>query len=220
MNFAQPSRVAAKFSLEVFDWNQIEQAKSLGFAAIDLASLEPFVSVERNIALTSGKHGDKGTVRINLVFTPEIIAKSRKSTSTFSTAGRAMTQIGHLPLGAGRCVAHGVTGIFKRDHAKPSAISELEDAVPPSPTTANAVTDKRSISSLRSKPSLPRIGPKGEGAASQTNGGGPPEPGTLKVTVVDGKDLASNDVKPYVVVRVGEKEYKTKHVHKTANPAW
>lgn len=127
-----------------------------------------------------------------------------------------MTQFGHLPLGAGRGVAHGVTGIFRRDHAKNGTISELEEAVPPSPTIP--VVDKRSMTSVRSKPSLPHLGPQGEGVVA--NGGGLPEPGMLKVTVVSGKELVSNDIKPYVVVRVGEKEYKTKHMHKTANPEW
>ena len=46
------------------------------------------------------------------------------------------------------------------------------------------------------------------------------EPGTLRVTVIDAKDLASSDVKPYVVVRVGDKEQKTKHASKTSTPEW
>ena len=59
--------------LEVFDWNQIEQAKSLGSCNIELESLEPFTAVERTVQLSSAKHGEKGEIRLRLLFTPEIL---------------------------------------------------------------------------------------------------------------------------------------------------
>ena len=49
------------------------------------------------------------------------------------------------------------------------------------------------------------------------------EPGTLKVTVVSAKDLSAPDNEPpkaYVVVRVGEKENKTKHASRNVAPEW
>ena len=46
------------------------------------------------------------------------------------------------------------------------------------------------------------------------------DPGTLRVVVKDAKDLSTSDIKPYVVIRVGDKENKTKHAHKTATPEW
>jgi len=46
------------------------------------------------------------------------------------------------------------------------------------------------------------------------------EPGTLRVTVLDAKDLSSGDTKPYATIRVGDKEYKTKPTHKTTTPEW
>ncbi|KAH9949508.1 tricalbin [Amylocystis lapponica] len=209
-----PSRVAAEFSLEVFDWNQIEQAKSLGTATIELASLEPFQATERSIVLSSSKHGEKGAVRI--------IAKSRKNTSTFSSAGRAMTQIGHLPVGAGRGVIQGVTGVFKKDPAKRTGT-----------VTHDRDDDQASLSSL----SLPGgqashpIVALGAGAAAESaafpslNGDGTThvlsqEPGTLRVTIMEAKDLSTAESKPYVVLRVGDKEHKTKHAAKTATPEW
>lgn len=95
------SRVAATFQVEVFDWNQrecylvslpidshteffsvpivlVETAKSLGDAKIDLADLEPFESIEKVVALTHSKTGEKGSIRVRLVFQPAIIARSRK----------------------------------------------------------------------------------------------------------------------------------------------
>lgn len=123
-----PSRVRADFFIEIYDWNQVEQAKLLGTGTVTLFDLEPFVGTERWIPLATDKHGSQGEIRVNLLFTPEIIAKTRKNTSTFSTAGRAMTQISTLPVGATKGVVHGIEGvgkhfgsIFKRkDYAKPN----------------------------------------------------------------------------------------------------
>ncbi|EAU89251.1 transmembrane protein [Coprinopsis cinerea okayama7 len=111
-----PSRAAADFQIEVFDWNRVESDESLGSAQIDLQSLEPFRATERIIALSTPKHGQKGRIRLQLLFNPMIIAKTRKTASTFtSVGGRAMTQIGALPVNAGKGVLHGVTSVFSRD---------------------------------------------------------------------------------------------------------
>jgi hypothetical protein len=59
-----PSRVAAKFDVEVFDHNKLETAKSLGAGLINLADLEPFEAVEKKISLVSSKDGAKGWVRV------------------------------------------------------------------------------------------------------------------------------------------------------------
>ncbi|TFK30388.1 transmembrane protein [Coprinopsis marcescibilis] len=205
-----PSRVAADFQLEVFDWNQIEQAKSLGIGRIDLASLEPFEASELSVPLSSQKHGEKGYIRIRLVFQPGIIAKQRKNTSTFTSAGRAMTQIGGLPVTAGKGVFHGVTGVFKRSGDKDR--NELDVALADVPA---------------GQASRPILGPA---AAVGTAGGlaafptsdapSSNEPGTLRVTVIDAKDLSQSEIKPYVVLRVGDKEHKTKHTSRTAAPEW
>jgi hypothetical protein len=37
---------------------------------------------------------------------------------------------------------------------------------------------------------------------------------------MNAKGLSANDYKPYVILRVGDKEFKTKHVGKTASPEW
>ncbi|KAF7437156.1 hypothetical protein PC9H_003992 [Pleurotus ostreatus] len=206
-----PSRVAADFTVEIFDWNQIEQAKSLGIAKIDLADIEPFTAIERTLNLTSNKHGEKGQIRIRLMFQPEIIAKSRKNTSTFSTAGRAMTQIGSIPLGAGKGVFHGVTGVFKRnkdDDSEPENDAPSGQASQPIPT-GNGENGNGNFTAF----------PTSDSGASIDNGGGG-EPGTLRVTVLDAKDLPSNDYKPYAIIRIGDKEVKTKHTGKTATPEW
>ncbi|KAK0198528.1 C2 domain-containing protein [Armillaria mellea] len=203
-----PSRVAADFEVEIFDWNQLEQAKSLGSAKINLADLEPFEASELELSLSSPKLGSKGRVHVRLMFQPEIIAKSRKNTSTFSTAGRAMTQVGVLPLSAGKGVIQGVTGLFKSKEAdEVPAIPEL-----PAGQASVPIVQPVTLGTLGSPP-LPD-------ARSKTSLDGTHEPGTLRVTVLDAKDLPSTDNKPYATIRLGDKEFKTKHAGKTATPEW
>ncbi|OBZ79221.1 Uncharacterized protein PYUK71.03c [Grifola frondosa] len=214
-----PSRVGADFALEVFDWNQIEQAKSLGAGQIEVSDLEPFSATERTISLSSAKHGDKGAIRLRLLFTPEIIVRSRKNTSTFTSAGRAMTQIGHLPVGAGKGVLSGVTGVFKKDYAKhngsvDSQVDAPSTIEPPAGQVSHPIftTTPEGASAVPSVPSVPHD------MASQ---GQSQDLGTLRVGVLDAKDLSINDSKPYVVLRVGDKEQKTKHVSsKASTPEW
>jgi len=212
-----PSRVGANFEVEVFDWNQIEQAKSLGVGTIDLASLEPFQASEQIIPLTTHKHGEKGYIRVNLVFTPMIIAKTRKNTSTFTTAGRAMTQIGGLPVNAGKGVFHGVTGVFKKGDKHHS--SDPMGVVPPIPELPSGQASKPLGASTERLDAGYNVGSAMAGENGQTVGANF-EPGTLKVTVLDAKDLGDHDMKPYVLLRCGDKEHKTKHTHKTATPEW
>ena len=220
----KPSRVNADFSLEVFDWNQIEQAKSLGWARITLDDIEPFEAVERSLTLSSEKHGDQGVIRLRLLFTPEIIAKARKNTSTFSSAGRAMTQVGSIPLGAGKGVLHGVgkvggavggavTGVFRRDKDKRESSEDSHD--PPS----GQISAPAGNVPIEGTPVL--AFPSMNTAADQIS---PPlEAGILKVTVLRAKDLPApgGDMpKPYVVLGMGDREHKTKHKKETNAPEW
>lgn len=207
----QPSRVGADFTVELFDWNQIEQAKSLGIGKIDLSSLEPFEAREVSVNLVSPKHGEKGRIRMRFVFQPSIIAKSRKNTSTFTTAGRAMTQLGGLPVNAGKGVFHGVAGgvagiagVFKRGGDKDS-----DDGVPldlPAGQASHPIDASDSTKGTTSFPSS-------DDQATH-------EPGTLRVTVLGAKDLSPQDAKPYATLRLGDKEFKTKHTGKTSAPEW
>ena len=206
----------------MFDWNQIEQAKSLGTARIDLSALEPFEASELDVKLSHQKHGEKGYIHVRLLFQPEIIAKTRKNTSTFSTAGRAMTQIGHIPVGAGKGVIQGVTGVFRRGNGSDSdddksspekSFKELPSGQASQPIGAGQ-TLAPSSSLIALNPSVTIA--SGNGVSS----GGPSTGlGTLRVTVLDAKDLSTSDIKPYVTLRVGDKEFKTKHV-KSSTPEW
>ena len=211
---AQPSRVGANFQVEVFDWNQLEQSKSLGSAKINLEDMEPFVATERTLMLSSEKR-NKGQLNISMVFQPGIIVKSRKNTSTFSAAGRTMTAIGSAPINAGRGVFHGVTNVFRRgkesddDLLNWGAQPEPKAVIPDNPGThvSQPLGDGERLG-------VPAVISSGVNTV-------PLEHGTLKVLVLDAKDLVGgSDVKPYAIVRIGDKEHKTKHAGKTVAPEW
>lgn len=228
--------MGSRFEVEILDWNQIEQSKSLGTGEIDLEGLEPMQGVTKIVPLKTLKHGTKGEVSIHLLFTPSIIAKSRKNTSTFSSAGRAMTQVGGIPLGAGKGLVHGVEsagktmkGVFKRDHS-PSA-SKVSLEIPPNGHAPRDFDSGLPAAQL----SQPADFSNGARAGLPTSGVVPAPPfsggnkasedyGVLKVTVLGAKDLVGasvgDSVKPYVVIKVGDKEQKTKHTGKTVTPEW
>jgi C2 domain len=209
---SKPSRVSADFSIEVFDWNQIEQAKSLGSAMIDLTELEPFQGVERSLQLVSTKFGQKGVVRVRFLFQTEVIAKSRKHTSTFSGATRTMTTLSTAPLGAGKVVLHDVAGVSKKH--------KDEESLPPVPGLP-AGQASRSIPPpddvMIDGPTSPATAAS---FAAENGNGNSGEPGILKVTVLDAKDVMTSDGKAYVVIRVGGSESRTKHSVKTMTPEW
>lgn len=167
--------------------------------------------MERVVKLVTPKHGEKGEVRVRLLFRPMIIAKTRKNTSTFTSAGRAMTSIGAIPLSAGlgvfHGVTHGVTHVFKRDkeHEHEEMIADLPSNQSSHPV---AVPHNHVAVAATAFPSLE----SGQPALI--------EPGTLRVTVLDAKGLVSHDIKPYTIVRVGDREFKTKHTGKTDTPEW
>jgi Ca2+-dependent lipid-binding protein len=209
----------ADFSVEVFDWNQLEQSKSLGKGIIDLRGIEPFEASEQTITLSSEKHGVKGYITIQLLFQPEIIVKSRKATSTFSTAGRAMTHIGSLPLDAGKGVVRGIGSVFKREFGGSRDKLDTFPAVPGAAAgqASHPVEEHSMVSgdttgaNAAAFPSLSR---------TPSSSGPPSEPGTLRVTMMSAKDLSTPEAKPYAVLRVGDKEFKTKHSNKTSSPEW
>lgn len=243
-----PSRFGAEMVLEVFDWDQFGKNDSLGKATIDLTALEPFASSHLSVPLITTKYGQKGIVNIALLFTPQIVAKSRKSTSTFSTAGRAVTQVGAAPINVGKgvvggvgaagkgvvggvgAVGKGVKGVFG---GRKKSVSEATFAAAP----ANGATDASGVP----VPAIPAIiEPNAASAPAAGLGGynvandsqtfpkadaasyGALE-GTLRITGLSGKDITDSDgdqVKPYVVITAGEKEFKTKHLGKTNAPEW
>jgi hypothetical protein len=193
--------------------------------------------VEKVVNLSSAKYGEKGEVRLRLVFNPMIVAKSRKHTSTFSNATRTMTNIGTLPLSAGMGVFHGVTGVFKhKEHEEmsPASPSNLSPRAIPGLGALHGVTgvfkhkepeESTLVSPSDQSPHAAEVSDNHVPVATNTNSSqsgqsAAGEPGTLRVSVLDAKGLVPHDIKPYTTVRVGDKEFKTKHTGKTDTPEW
>ncbi|KAH9081855.1 tricalbin [Lactarius deliciosus] len=183
------SRVGANFQVEIFDWNQLDQAKSLGIAT------------ERTLMLSSEKRGNKGQVSISMVFQPGIIVKSRKNTSTFSAAGRTMTAYWKRTSQRGEKDSDDGHSLFGLG-AQPEHKAVIADN--PGTQVSQPLGDEERLG----VPAVTSSGVIGHNA--------PLEHGTLKVSILDAKDLIGGpDVKPYAIVRIGEKEHKTKHAGKT-----
>jgi Ca2+-dependent lipid-binding protein len=218
--YFKPSRTAADFSVEVFDWNQVEQAKSLGVARIELNALEPFQDSEHEFTLHSPKFGEKGKIRMRMNFRSEYLIKSKKtaqltlsatafSTTAFSatalSATKTMTQIGNLPVQAGKGVLQGVTNVFKKEKDPMKPIIGQDGSLLELPV-------EQAVGNSAGHPTLNL-----DNGSSEEN---KPGRGTLKLTVLEAENLAHHDVKPYVTVRVGDKEVKTKPAGKVEKPEW
>ncbi|KAJ9107888.1 hypothetical protein QFC19_002631 [Naganishia cerealis] len=244
-----PSRVGSHFELEVYDWNQLDNAKLLGTGSIDLAELEPFAMREMEVPLQSVKHGDTGTIRVRLVFTPAIIAKSRRDTTTFSQAGRAITTVGAVPLGVGKGVGKGVfyTGkglihgvgstvgfagrkaglIKKKDrHGNEVLVDEHTGLVHEGPEAELA----RIPSEGTSRP-LPTSAMAQALAAEPVQTPGVEQNSNIhegkaeavNITCVSASNLLGgngHEVKPYVQLTLGRKSYKTGHAKRANDPEW
>jgi len=187
-------------------------------AKINLEEIEPLVAIDRTLALSSEKRGAKGQIEISMVFQPGIIMRARKSTSTFSAAGRTMTAIGSAPISAGKGVLQGVAGVFRRGKDSEDEHNFFGRSTQPEPK-AVAVPDIQGTQISQPVRDGERLG--GLSAADTNGHSAPPESGVLKVLILDAKDLVGGpDVKPYAVARIGEKEFKTKHTGKTVAPEW
>ncbi|QRV76177.1 C2 domain-containing protein [Ceratobasidium sp. AG-Ba] len=216
-----PSRVGADFFLEVFDWNQVETAKSLGSGNIELADITPFETTSRTVQLSSQKHGEKGQIQIRMLFRPEIIAKARTKTSTFSSAGRAMTQVGGIPLGAGRSVGRKALGLFGRGDKDGSSEEVIEP--PPVPVAAPPAATGNGNANGAANATLGGSVGSATGNVIKPMASPAPGPGTLKVTLHRARDLAGieeGDVaKPFAILKIGDRDHKSKHV-KSNTPEW
>jgi hypothetical protein len=104
-----PSRTAANFMVNVYDYDFADKPDFLGAASINLEALDPFKATESQYILD----GKSGSVRIRLLFRPDYVQRMRQGTSTLtrtftSTPGRIVTGVAGVPLKGGAAVASGV----------------------------------------------------------------------------------------------------------------
>lgn len=241
-----PSRTGGLFTCEVFDWNQIENAKRLGHGTIDMAKLEPFQNSTVAIPLESDKGKAAGTIRIRMVFRPQFITRTRRGTSTFSGATRIATGLGKgvvaAPLGVAKggfavgkggasVVKGGVKGglnLFRRDKQEHTIDEAAEDAAANGKISAGDAAVIGAGASVplmldeAGNPDPSKTVPANSLMAGPTGGGAA---GTITITVVEAKDLFAVDSDgtsdPFVKVTWGKKDIdKTKQQKNTINPVF
>ncbi|KAG0261024.1 hypothetical protein BG011_001443 [Mortierella polycephala] len=118
-NFVVPiaSRAEDQFTFEIFDWNQIAAAKSLGVGALDLRNIQLVLPNEFLIPLQNKQN--QGTLQLRLKFMPEFLSSNKRKSgfgATFlgngvgmvSSGGQMIGQAGMAGVGA---VAGGVGAV-------------------------------------------------------------------------------------------------------------
>ena len=103
-----PSRTAADFLIEVYDWDFAGSPDFLGKVVVNLADLEPFQLKTISVPLD----GKSGEIKLKLLFKPGYITRSRRGTTTTfgGGAGRVVTGIAGAPV---KAVGDGVKGVGK-----------------------------------------------------------------------------------------------------------
>ncbi|KAF1810740.1 tricalbin [Eremomyces bilateralis CBS 781.70] len=186
------SRTAAKFEVDVYDWDFGDSADFLGKAAINLDALEPFQKQE----VTLGLDGKSGVVRLRILFKPSYVMRTRQGSSTFqgtfakpgTIVGAPIKGVGKGAVLVGGSVIKGASFIrhgFKGKKSKPAAVPD-EDSTLPSTTSSidgngnGAATPERRandpLPSIETTPSpYAHTRHKSSGAASYMSGiGGSP----------------------------------------------
>jgi len=120
-----------------------------------------------------------------------------------------MTQLGGLPMNAGKGVFHGVAGVFKRGDKEEDEVLAVPSDLPAGQSSQPVGVSDHIQTATAAFP----VSENGPAPAVH-------EPGSLRVTVLDAKDLAVHDAKSYTTLRLGDKEVKTKHTGKTDVPEW
>lgn len=145
-----PSRTAADFKVDVYDWDFGDKADWLGSAIINLSVLEPFQPQE----LTYQLDGKSGAIRLKMLFRPDYITRARQGSSTFSgTFAPAGKVIGAPVKGVGKVgggVVKGASFIKRGILGRVGGKSESADGVNGS-LTATEVAEEEPVMSTPTK---------------------------------------------------------------------
>lgn len=137
---AIPSRTAAEFKVDVYDWDFGDKADWLGSAVLNLQVLEPFQPLEQTYPLD----GKSGAIRLKMLFKPDYITRARQGSSTFSgTFAPAGKVIGAPVKGVGKVgggVVKGASFIRRGFGGRGSKDEAGTDANGTVPTETGAVT--------------------------------------------------------------------------------
>ncbi|KAG0171493.1 hypothetical protein DFQ28_001023 [Apophysomyces sp. BC1034] len=197
------SRVTASFRVEVLDWNQIQGHEPLGSGGISIrgGSVESFVARDVLIPL-DGVSGVSGSVRVRLLWQPQLLVRKKTHTSMLATTTRIFT----------KTINTKQTATF--DYSK-------------KPQTGRSTTSLLSNNSPRTEMMHPsRVPSAVAGVTEETEKvGGEGMDGTIMVRLIEARGLHGVDKggtsDPFVRVRIGRQQvYKTKHIKKSLSPVW
>ncbi|KAF9093700.1 hypothetical protein BGX27_001575 [Mortierella sp. AM989] len=212
------SRADDQLSLEIFDWNQLSVAKSLGTATVDLRNIQLVLPNDFLISLQN-KH-NQGEVQLRLKFLPEFLSSNKRKSvfgATFLGGGQAIGQAGIAGVGAVGQGALDVTGIVGKGAIK-----------------GVGAVGKGVFGGLSAGASAVGLGKRSDKASSQPIGSAPTDsdntmatgvPGNLTIHVIEADGLLAVDKSgasdPYVKVTAGGQNImKTKVKKETLTPNW
>ena len=225
-----PSRVGAKFTCKVMDWDRVGSSDRLGTGIIDVVEIEPFTAMTQTVPISDNGQA-AGSINVRLVFRPEFVARSRAATSTFvgTVAGGAVHGVGavagtglhvvgkggKLALGGAGMVAGGAGAVGKGVFSGVKHVIPVHSRKSTMESVAAAEFDQAAgqISAAQAQgrdEGLPRtVSESGSRIASGVNGrfetspvGGAPDFGNLTLSVTDFVDLPGED-KLYCVCESG-----------------
>ena len=106
MNYFKLSRIAAVFEVEIFDWNQIGNAKKIASGKIPLDDLPVFERAVKKIQLNNELKPSTpgGILNLHIVFRPEFAIRKKQGSGMTKT----LTGIGNgISTGVGSVVSTG-----------------------------------------------------------------------------------------------------------------
>lgn len=106
------SRADDQFTFEVFDWNQLSTAKSLGTASLDLRNIQLVLPNDFLVPLSNKQN--QGQIQLRVTFMPEFLSSNKRKSgfgSTFIGGGASMVASGgHIIGNVGMAGVGAVTG--------------------------------------------------------------------------------------------------------------
>ncbi|KAF9322332.1 hypothetical protein BG003_000002 [Podila horticola] len=106
------SRADDQFTLEVFDWNQLSTAKSLGTSSLDLRNIQLVLPNDFLVPLQNKQN--QGQIQLRVTFMPEFLSSNKRKSgfgSTFIGGGATMLSTGgHMVGNVGMAGVGAVTG--------------------------------------------------------------------------------------------------------------
>jgi Ca2+-dependent lipid-binding protein len=223
-----PSRTAADFKVDVYDWDFGDKADFLGAAVLNLQVLEPFQPQELSYTLD----GKSGVLRLRMLFKPDYVQRSRQGSSTFSgTFAPAGKVVGAPVKGIGKVgggvvkgasfIRHGFSrGKGSKDES-PSVNGAMDSpdgsiGAVVTPTKATPFIDNANTPTTPASPSPMASHMRTKSNQSTVTAARGPESGTASLTIVSAAGYPAKADVQVLVKMVGPKGvkevYKTKAV--------